>query len=526
MKTNAIAKKPTENLSFGDRVFGRLVQIELGDPNEFGAVEIDPESTTDLAADVFWNLYKRETKPRDDVPPERRINQSLIRWMRETPGFEKSRGNSIANLPASAMSAATLTHYLKTDDVMGELLKQQQQLDEMAAERDDEQQRADMFNAAADAAETDDGADGDEPGDNGSGLAPDEWREMANERQQHADALSEQIAALADAMEQTVETAMDDPITSAAMSAATRESANDAEKMARIMAGFGLSGYSDVKNDPAAALELTEMIDEQIAEIAEMAGRVKGFALKSFRERVQTGPVLTRTGVTKRIDRLMPSELALLRPDAPTTIRAAKMAELVESGLLGYLPTGDGERAGDFVYGLDESGSMGIGRRLVVGRAVGLGLAMAAAELGRGFVLFNFAADRRGIRVVTSNDDWRDLIEWASYDAGGGTDFDMAIDVAIEQLRKMDGAKNADLVFASDGEGRVTPETIVEWNKFKSETGARLFYVPVDTASEKIARDGGSWFNIGEIADDVFATPNWDNDGAVELAGKIGGSWN
>jgi len=518
MKTNGIATKPTEQLSFGERVLGRLVKIDLGEPTRIDQRRDDETATADLAADIFWNLYKRETNPVADVPPERKINQRLINWMRETPGFENSRATSIANLPASALSTALLTHHLESDEIMGELLRQQNEIDKLAKTRDDAAARSEMFNAAADATES----TGDEPGDDDGGMTVDDWREMANQQNETVDQLNAEIESLVAATESAIENAKNDPMTAASISAATRAAADESAATARIMAGFGLSGASDVRNDPTAAVEFMSKINDKIKRIAELAGRVKGFALTAYRERVQTGPVVTRIGVTKNIQNLMPSELALLRPDAPTMIRAAKIAELVESGLLGYQPVGDAEKSGPFVYGLDVSGSMS-GERLIVGRAVGLGLAMAAAELGREYILFDFAAKRDRVRIVTSRDDWRDHLEWASFGAGGGTDFDMAIDVAVEQLVKMGNPERADLVFASDGEGNISDETIDNWKLFQNATGARLMYVPVDKSA--VDWMGSKWFNVDQIADEIFAVPTFDGNAASNLARNVAGKW-
>lgn len=532
MITNGIADKPTEQLTFGQRVLGKLVRIDLGKresdvvdvtgkPYEFDPDPANVAATTDLAADVFWNLYKSERTPVANVPAERRINESLINWMHETPGFEKSRGHSVGNLPASAMSAALLTHYLQSDEIMGELLRQQDEIDKLAHERENARAQSAMFNAAVDAALEQEATTG-EPAAEFPNIA--DWREMADDDEARAQQLDQLIGQMVDAMEETIENAKSDPLTAAAMSAATRDAADAAADMAQVMAGFGLSGASDVKTDPNAAVEFAAMINDQIREIAELAGRVKGFAMRAYRERVQTGSVATQIGVTNRIDRLMPSELALLRPDAPAAIRGAKIAELVESGLLGYLPTGDGEKSGPFVFALDESGSMGDNNRLVVGRAVGLGLAMAARELGRKYVLFNFAAEPSAIRTITDGDDWRAHLEWASTGAGGGTDFDMAILHASTFLKSLgDDGNRADCVFASDGEGHVSDTTTKNWRKFVDTTGARLIYVPVD--DESIEYMDSPYFNLGEIADMTLAVPRFDGDAAVELAANVAADW-
>lgn len=496
---NAVAEKPTVSLSFSDRVLGRLVKIDNVD---------DVPAARDLASDMFWNLYKSEPRTRDDVPAERRVNEKLIDWARSTPGFETARANSIGNMPASSLSSALLAENLRNDEIMGEIMRAVEELEKLSAERDAKRSESAGAQMAADATDDADAAE--------------QFAQRAADAADAADKLGDAVDQLAQQLAEAVDGAKENPIAAASMSAATRAASSKAAETARIMAGFGLAGASDVRTDPAAAAEFARRANDKIRRIAELAGRVKGFALKSYRETVKTGSVLTRVELTNRIDRVMPSERALLRPDAPAFARAETVGRLVSDGLLGFAPAGDGEKSGPFVFGLDVSGSMGIGERLIVGRAVGIGLAMAARELGREFVLFDFAADSSKIGCVTSRDSWADVMEWAARGAGGGTDFDMAIDFALLQLVKLERVKRADLVFASDGEGRVSNDTIARWNRVSDDTGARLFYVPVDGAAARYAGTPNSWFNIGKIADRIFPVPDFSGGAAVQLASGVG----
>jgi uncharacterized protein with von Willebrand factor type A (vWA) domain len=200
-------------------------------------------------------------------------------------------------------------------------------------------------------------------------------------------------------------------------------------------------------------------------------------------------------------------------------MRALQVCRLLTEGLTGFVPAGDGEESGPFVGAIDFSPSMW-GQSLVVAKAVGLGLAMTARELGREYILFCFASDESAIKVVTSKDGWRDHLEFCQSKTSGGTDFNMALDFAMEEIHNLNQPEKADIMFLSDGEGSLNDDMIEAWEYWKEELGTRLFYVPCDASGN--AGNLPDYFNLDEVADEVILLDTLDAQGGTDLAQRVG----
>ena len=507
MKVQALPKIPTQKLTAGERAIGRLTQLDIpADDKTEPRLEID--ASRDLAGDLFYNMFKRAPKQRDDIPASRKLNQQLLDWMNESSGFERSRQNTIANIASASAASSLLWQNLTSDEAIADAMAQQELAEKAEQKAKQDQALADAHEAA---------------GNEGAAKIHRERAEHANEvADEHASAASEMLDEI-----------KDDPIASASMAAAAREAAQEAEDISEAMSAFGngsgvgmgTGSGSNAKHDPKAAMEFLERYTEQIKKIAELAGRIRGMALTAYRERVAVGPIMNRIGLTKDPQKLLPSEWALFRKDVPDILRAEHAARLVTDGLIGWIPDGDAEKQGPFVCMIDDSGSMGIGGRRIVAKAIALGLAQAAKATGRDYIIGSFSYHAEDSKFVTSNDDWVAHLNWATYEIGGGTSFDVAFAQAIEQLEALGAAKQADLMFVSDGEGRVSDETIMRWLSFNKEHGCRVQYVPVGIDARKLERDYSEWFNIMELVDRVLPLDELSADEGTDLAAKAASRW-
>lgn len=506
MKITALPKIPTQKLTAGERAIGRLTELDLAyHENE---IPMQAQPAQDLAGDLFYTMFKRSPKQLEEVPSSRKLNQQLLDWMNESSGFERSRQNTIANIASSSAASSLLWQNLTSDEAIADAMAQQE-LAEKAEQRAKENEALSNAHEAA-----------------GNESAAEIYRERA----EHASGIADEHAAAASKM---LDEIRDDPIASASMAAAAREAAHTAEDIAEAMATFGQSSGagmgsgagSNVKTDPKAAMEFLEQYTEQIKKIAELAGRIRGMALTAYRDRVAVGPIMSRIGLTKDPQKLLPSEWALFRKDVPDILRAEHAARLVTDGLMGRVSDGDAEKQGPFVCLIDDSGSMGIGDRRVVAKAIALGLAQAAKATGRAYILGSFSSRHHDPLIITSRDGWLEHIEWVSKKLSGGTSFDLAFETAIEQLEELGAAKQADLMFVSDGEGRVSDDTIENWKAFNAEHGCRVQYVPVGIDARKLERDYSEWFNIMELVDRVIPLDQLSADEGTDLAKKAAGNW-
>jgi uncharacterized protein with von Willebrand factor type A (vWA) domain len=473
------------NLTPGDRALGRLAKINLPDAPE-------GEAQADLAGDIFFEMFQSSPTARQEVPAERGANRALLDWMGSTHGWEEARTSTIANMPASMAASGLMWGHLQTDEVLKEALKKQEEASQKTADAKANQMAADAMAQSGNR----------------------EMRRQAEQVQAEADQLRQEAAAAAAAAQAIVEDARGKPFKQAAMMAAAKEAAKEAGETAEAMAGWGMGPGSHIYSDPKAAQDFLAANQGKIARIARLAGRMRGFALQSRKERASVGFVPTEVGLTQDLMRLFPTELFLLRPDAPAFLRVGKVTQFMEAGLLGYKPVGDAEKRGPFVAAVDVSPSMRVGDREIVAKAVALGVAQVAKQEGRPYVLFAFGSDQRLMMSISSKDDWSAHLKWAANSQSGGTDFDMALGEVVRLLREMGkSAVGTDALFISDGEAGLLEQSRADWQGFARETSARLLYVPVAQSY---------YTDMEETADRVIHLSELDEDAGGDLASELG----
>lgn len=488
---NALPERSTLKLTPGQRALGKLAHLPLSQEPE-GAAQAD------LAGDAFWELYATEPQVVADVPAERAVNRALLDWMKETHGFEASRSSTQANMPAAITAGALMWDLLTTDEALQEALKQQE-------EADQQQQRADKFQAQADALETAAQAMGVSAGAG-------ELRTKAADLQQQANAAQQAVDDATARAVASVQQAQGSAYQDAKIASYARQAANKAQETAKAVAGWGMGPGSSVQTDPRQALEFLKANSGKMQRIAQLAGRLRGFALDARRTRVVPSGVPAVVGMTQDITRVLPTELFLLRPDVPAVVRLNRVGQLLDGGLPGYIPQSSGEARGPFVAAVDVSPSMHGGREIAA-KGIALGLAQTARQDGRDYTLYAFSSDPRTIAVCHSRQDWRAHIAWAGDSQRGGTDFDMALNKAIEELEALD-AERADCLFISDGEAGILPATAARWKAFAERTGARLFYVPVGR---------GGMIDIELLADRTIEVGELDDASSQAVAQTVGG---
>lgn len=444
--TTALAPNvSTLDLTLGDRAIGGLLQMQVDEPVTPGSL--------DLAGDAFFKLYQGNPY-RAEVPPQRAVNEALLKWAESTPAWDAMTQHTRNNIVSSLLSAQMLHATMQTDDVLGEALKRQ---DEADAANKQAQQKEREANAAE--------AAGRPNADQARRMA-DEFRARANQQLEQAQA--------------GIEASMGDALNRSVMSAAVRAAGQEAERISDVFSGWGHGPGSPMVRDAKGALAFMKKITPKSERIARFAGRMRGVGINARRQRVTTGDTPAALTYTDDLQRVLATELAQLSPLAPHFLRMRKLAEFAnQGGLLGRRTDGIMNEAGAFVFAGDVSGSMN-GTREEQSKGVALGLAQIAALEGRAYHLFSFSSHQDQFIGCASTDAWPAHLNWAEMTISGGTDFDVALIEIMRLLTEMgDAGHNADAVIGSDGEGGVSTEVAALWRAFAQATGARLLYIPV-----------------------------------------------
>jgi uncharacterized protein with von Willebrand factor type A (vWA) domain len=463
-------KISTLDLSMSDRIMGRVLKMEHVE-GEFN------QGQQDLAGDVFHSLF-RGREQRSEVPNERIVNKTLLDWAKSTEAWQQVSQKTNGNVAASLLGGQMMFHTLTTDDAMQEALQKQQEAEQAQQAAEQAEREARMQNAL-------------DP------TSPD--AQQAQQRYQQAQQAADQAAQQAQAYTQQL---AQNRFNQGVMAGAIKQADKEAQRVNALFGGWGHGPGSQLAQDAKQSIAFMKAHTPKVERIARLAGRMRGIGADARRQRVIQGTVPSGYTFTQDIRRIVVSELAMLSSQAHPLLRATKLGQYANGGLFGNNLETTLNEAGAFVFMADVSGSMS-GEREEHAKGVGLGMAQIAKAEQRPYRLFSFSSGQDAVVRCASEESWEAHLKWAEMVIHGGTDFDMALETAIADLRLLgERGLNADLVMSSDGEAMVSAETVKLWQAFKTETGARLLYIPV-------AQGYGS---IDQLADLVYPVEDLMSD--------------
>lgn len=288
---------------------------------------------------------------------------------------------------------------------------------------------------------------------------------------------------------------------------AVEEAEETNDNLETMFGGSGQgSGESDLQKIPLREkIRLAEIIrnDRKIKNIADWAGRFKKIARSKHKTLFKEG--VGRGGVTMGNDLMntLPSEIFLYF-DQRTKKDFVKRFE--QKKLLQYETSGkDNLGKGSIVFIIDQSDSMeDLDEQ---SKAFGLALMSIARRQKRNFVYIPFSSHVGRVRYFKDGKIKPNvMIELATNFMSGGTDFQEPLEEAINVLRK-DKYKDADIVFVTDGEDRVSDSFL---EKFKKEKDSRNFSVLSLVIGNKNTN------TVKKFSDKVVAVNSFDEEGAFE----------
>jgi uncharacterized protein with von Willebrand factor type A (vWA) domain len=244
------------------------------------------------------------------------------------------------------------------------------------------------------------------------------------------------------------------------------EQASDrAERQADMCRGFGMEPGQWQKMDPNERIKLAQRFDrnDTFKKLADLIGPMMRLASAEQQRKVVYMPEEVydvETGTD--LGRLLPSELLdFLRPET----RRMFYAKYLEGNTLQYAMRGQEKVGkGGIILELDNSGSM-FGDREVWGKAVGLATAAIAREQKRSFYGVHFGGPYDDMKTYDFRDwskvNFNQIIDYAEFFIGGGTDFQKPLSHALKLLQDEErekGFTEGDIVFVTDGLCSVRPD--------------------------------------------------------------------
>ena len=260
---------------------------------------------------------------------------------------------------------------------------------------------------------------------------------------------------------------------------------------------------------PKQKLELASRLAAEpiLLQIMELAGNWFGDALQQRRQRQRDG---TPDGIEfgRDLPRMLGSELATLAdPDLEDLWLHRYSTRTLQQYRQGSTPC----KRGPVVVCVDTSGSMD--EFEVASKA----LAIAAAKLAQ--------RDRRPVRVILFSCDieiydapqpmagapWLEFLAKVAHSfSGGGTDFDLPLEAALETITSHELYRRADLVFITDGDCEVSYEVEKLLANEKKKRGFGLYTIFLDRAGCE---------SLEALSDEVWTA--LDSESGLELLAGV-----
>ncbi|MFC5591299.1 hypothetical protein ACFPRA_20660 [Sporosarcina soli] len=391
-----------------------------------------------LLADIWACLYKMKPKIiAEDVDSVLQVNKSLMERIMADESFVNDR--SFTRLDDLSSAIGTLKFGEKT----------LQWLADQQEENDDFQKQMQEIKAIQRQRQQE---DWQEETESGSRVSEEDFTEVMTK-------IDEKLQQMLENNSQSF---------SKALAQAMKETKQVKDGLKSLLGGTGAgSGEVELKKVPLRdQIALAEKIasDKKMQEIAEWAGRFKLIARK--KQKLKYNESVERSGVIlgNDVERLLPIELGLYTH--PTT-KNDFLRRFVEGQTMMYEQKGlEMLGKGPIILCLDQSGSMW--NLDTQSKGFTLALLSIARRQRRDFCLILFSNSTRVYKYEKGKMKSTNMVNLAQTFLNGGTDFTLPLIQALTIINES-RFKQADVVFVTDGEDRVSDSFLEEFNKKKIE---------------------------------------------------------
>jgi uncharacterized protein with von Willebrand factor type A (vWA) domain len=448
----------------------------------YSRFEDDP-SWPDIVQDEFLGLYKAVPKLRadHDIKPTHAINHAAMKKALSSKEWSELRTYTELDEWSSAMAAVEFgTRLGEYFDEAKDLQKAQEEIQEADAE---------LEQALQDAMGLDEGST-----DEQVEAALDALQQASQAFQQAAQQVQETIKANDSGMRQAVRGAMNQAL----------DSTKGVEEM---LTTFGTEAGSLRRMDHKARMKLAARIhnNKKLREMADMIGRMVRLALgEQARKIIHGHDEVHDIELGQDIYRVLPSDLALLSIPETELLFYKRFSE---RELLQYQLRGTEKVArGAIICMIDSSGSMS-GQREIWSKAVGIALLNIANKQNRDFYAILFSSRHDQMRewyFPRGKGEVEDVLDFAEYFIGGGTDFEMPITRAVEVLERQFSAEKAqkgDLMLITDGECTVSTEWRDRFLNSKADLAFRMYSCLIGFSSSTLDVLSDQMYHITDLAD-------------------------
>jgi uncharacterized protein with von Willebrand factor type A (vWA) domain len=436
LNTDSYDKRSFERL-YG--ISSKLQEIEQKGEQEFPGF-------MNLLGDQWASLYKGDPQINPEATGKALAHKQLVQRIMESEEYEKFRENTKFDDFASAVSAISMgentVEYIRLQKQQNEKLKEQMEQQNKLQKQLERNQQA-MDNRRA------------------QGKAP------TKSQQQKKLSLEEQLQQMQQDISQELANGMNP---GQMLQQAANDTTEAKDKLEDMLSGPQAgSGKAEMQKLPLRdQLELANILKNQraVKKVAEWAGRFKAIARK--KQRSKSTESVERQGIVQgdNLELLLPTELAQFKNPAT---KLDFLRRFTEKQTLQYAPRGkESTGKGPIVLCLDQSGSMDHLKEQAAGFT--LAIAMIAKAQKRDFAYIPFATITGDILSFPKGKvDANSIMKIATEFMNGGTDFTSPLAKAISIIESKERFKNADILFVTDGEDRLSDTFTRSYHNIKKK---------------------------------------------------------
>jgi uncharacterized protein with von Willebrand factor type A (vWA) domain len=178
----------------------------------------------------------------------------------------------------------------------------------------------------------------------------------------------------------------------------------------------------------------------------------------------------------------------------------------LENSLLQYkLESCEKEVKGPIVVCIDNSGSMQ-GPKEIWSKAIALALCAVAVETKRAFEIIHFDTTVQRVDIFdTAQVDSEKLTESCTFFSNGGTNFEPALDKAMEDIKSSTTFSKADIIMITDGECNIADKFVERFNAEKKAIGCSLYTIVLRHTIEELGKVSDKYLEIQDLREDADA---------------------
>ncbi|KKN32800.1 hypothetical protein LCGC14_0810300 [marine sediment metagenome] len=268
-----------------------------------------------------------------------------------------------------------------------------------------------------------------------------------------------------------------------ALNNAMGQAAGECKEMSEAVLSWGTGSGIAQRLTHDEKINLAKRIHKssKLKELAKMVGRFKNLAISTQRTKVKKGTEEVHSiEIGDDLGRMLDDEMVNLghRDMKYDFYRRALDGELLQFALRDRMK----ESKGPIVACIDNSGSMS-GEPEIWAKAVALGLLEICTLQRRNFVGIHFSSgsEARVFNFKLGEYAVLDVIDFAEFFYGGGTDFERPLDMAAKVID--DDMPKADIVMITDGICDVGDQWLMDFKAWRDEAEVTVFSIIIDTYS-------------------------------------------